>query len=97
MAEEIINVGNSTVTFKRGIGSPGKVKLVECGDLWDAFTNAERNAIAGSAKQAVKAFLWTLAIRTSLKRGEVRNMLDKLEADAMIDAGRAADIANALR
>lgn len=96
MAEEIIEVGGATIKYGRGLAGSRKRKRIPCEEIWDLLTKSERQAVAGSGTQKAKAFLWTLAISTDIKRAQIDNIVMDLEEAGLIAAGRTQEIVDAI-
>lgn len=91
-----IDIGTHRIKF-RAIGRSPRSRLVRSSALWLAFNAAERNTLSGSAAQRAKALINTLGIVAEIPAPAVMNLLQDLEDNGLIAAGRAAEIANALR
>lgn len=93
----VIKVGSNTARFRRGVDKPGKSRLIPPELIWDEMTQGERETIAGSGSNKCKAFMWTLALSKTIRRGDVKDMLQRLEDGGFLPAGRTQEIVDALR
>lgn len=65
-------------------------------EVWDAFTAAEQELLAGHANAKVQAFIRTLQIKRSVPLAKLQTALNALETAGLLAVGRAAEIYNAV-
>jgi len=61
-------------------------------DIWDRFTETEKENLVSSTSKKVKRFLYELKIRSSLEVTKLRNVIHQIETAGIIETGRADEI-----
>lgn len=94
---DTIQTGSATIVFARGLAGKAKRRFVSGASVWEKFTIAERETIAGSGTNKAKAFMWTLSLLPEMKKAAMKNALQRLEDASLLETGRAQAIIDAIR